>query len=59
MGLLILGDGWHANHHLAPSSARHGLLPGQFDWTWQVIRALRALGLAHDIRVAPPTKEFI
>ena len=52
MGILILGDGWHANHHRFPWSAKHGLARGQFDWTWQVIRGLRAIGLAKDIRVA-------
>ena len=51
MGLLALGEGWHANHHRFPHSARHGLLPGQFDWTWEVIRVLRALGLATHVRV--------
>jgi len=51
MGLLILGEGWHANHHRFPWSAKHGLAKGQFDWTWQVIRGLRAVGLARDIRV--------
>ena len=51
MGILILGDGWHANHHRFPWSAKHGLSEGQFDWTWQVIRVLRAVGLARDIRV--------
>jgi stearoyl-CoA desaturase (delta-9 desaturase) len=50
MGILTLGEGWHANHHRFPGCARHGLLPGQFDWTWQVIRALQALSLATDIR---------
>jgi stearoyl-CoA desaturase (delta-9 desaturase) len=52
MGLLILGEGWHANHHRFPWSARHGVARGQFDWTWQVIRGLRAVGLADDICVA-------
>jgi fatty-acid desaturase len=51
IGLLVLGEGWHANHHRFPHSARHGLLPGQFDWTWEVIRVLRALGLATQVRV--------
>lgn len=51
MGILILGEGWHANHHRFPRSAKHGLQRGQFDWTWQVIRVLRALGLARDVRV--------
>jgi fatty-acid desaturase len=56
MGILTLGDGWHANHHRFPGCARHGLLPGQFDWTWQVIRALHALGLATDIHVLTSTE---
>jgi stearoyl-CoA desaturase (delta-9 desaturase) len=51
MGFLILGEGWHANHHRFPWSAKHGLAKGQFDWTWQVIRALCVLGLAKDVRV--------
>lgn len=51
MGLLILGEGWHANHHLYPWSAKHGLRRWQFDWTWQVIRILALLGLAKDIRL--------
>lgn len=57
MGILILGDGWHANHHRFPWSAKHGLTEGQFDWTWQVIRGLRALGLAQDIRL-PSKREL-
>ncbi len=57
MGLLILGEGWHANHHRFPWSAKHGLARGQFDWTWQVIRLLRALGLAYVIRL-PADADF-
>jgi fatty-acid desaturase len=52
MGMLVLGEGWHANHHKVPWSAKHGVARGQFDWTWQIIRGLRAAGLAHDIHVA-------
>jgi len=52
MGILILGEGWHANHHRFPWSAKHGLAKGQFDWTWQVIRLFRAAGIAKDVRVA-------
>ncbi|HLX85908.1 MAG TPA: acyl-CoA desaturase [Terriglobales bacterium] len=58
MGLLILGEGWHANHHRFPWSAKHGLGPGEFDWTWQVIQALRAAGLAREIRV-PHTRDLL
>jgi fatty-acid desaturase len=54
MGLICLGDGWHANHHRFPWSARHGLEAGQWDWTWGVIATLRALGLATHVRVPTP-----
>ncbi|MBV8519250.1 MAG: acyl-CoA desaturase [Acidobacteria bacterium] len=53
LGWLALGEGWHANHHRHPWSARHGFGRGQFDWTWQIVRLLRALGLAKGVRVAP------
>jgi len=53
LGIIAGGEGWHANHHRAPWSARHGLA-GQFDWTWQVIRFLGFLGLATKIKVADP-----
>ncbi len=58
MGILILGEGWHANHHRFPWSAKHGLGRGQFDWTWQVIRALHALGFAQEIRL-PHTRDLL
>lgn len=54
LGLLALGDGWHANHHEFPHSARHGLLPGQLDWTWGVIKLLEWIGLARDIKLPAP-----
>lgn len=56
LGLLTLGEGWHANHHEFPSSARHGLLPGQPDWTWGMIRVLERLGLASEIRLPEPAE---
>lgn len=51
LGLMTLGDGWHAHHHRFPWSARHGLDPRQWDATWAFIRALRAVGLARKVRV--------
>ena len=57
LGLLCLGDGWHAHHHRFPWSARHGLEPGQWDVSWRVIRALARLGLARNVRV--PSAEQI
>lgn len=50
---LALGEGWHNNHHAHPNSARHGLRKGEFDISWLVIRGLKLLGLARDIRTAP------
>jgi stearoyl-CoA desaturase (delta-9 desaturase) len=49
LGYLALGEGWHANHHTFPGSARHGLLPGQFDGAWLLIRLLNLAGLADSI----------
>lgn len=54
LGLFTLGEGWHANHHEFPESARHGLLPGQPDWTWGMIRILKHLGLATQIKLPDP-----
>lgn len=54
LGLLALGEGWHANHHTFPRSARHGLLPGQFDWTWSVIKLLEHARLAHGVIIPSP-----
>src|SRR5690606_36591911 len=37
MAILTFGEGWHSTHHRFPSSARHGIGRGQFDWTyWQL-----------------------
>lgn len=51
LGLFTFGEGWHANHHEFPHSARHGLLPGQPDWTWGMIRLLERMGLASGIKL--------
>lgn len=50
-GVLAMGEGWHNNHHAFPSSAKHGLLWYQFDMSWMVIRSMKALGLAWNIRL--------
>jgi fatty-acid desaturase len=49
-GLISMGESWHNNHHAFPGSARLGLLPGQVDPGWWLIRGFAALGLASDIR---------
>ncbi|MEM9009746.1 MAG: acyl-CoA desaturase [Pseudomonadota bacterium] len=51
-GVLTFGEAFHNNHHAFPRSARMGLTDGQPDPGWWVIRALAAIGLATDVRVA-------
>ena len=49
IGFLSNGEGWHNNHHAAPSSARFGYRWWELDVTWLTIRLLSALGLARKI----------
>lgn len=53
MALLTFGDGWHANHHRWPGSARAGIGPGQLDPGWLAIRWLERLGFAREVIVLP------
>jgi stearoyl-CoA desaturase (delta-9 desaturase) len=54
LGILAMGDGWHNNHHRAPTSARHGLAWYEFDMTYTTIRLLAWLGLVWGVRQPPP-----
>ncbi len=49
--VLSMGEGWHNNHHAFPSSARHGLKWYQFDLSWIIIRTMKMLGLAWNIKL--------
>ncbi|MEX0659747.1 MAG: acyl-CoA desaturase [Egibacteraceae bacterium] len=51
LSLLSFGESWHNNHHAFPTSARHGLLRGQLDPSWRVIRTLEHLRLATKVRL--------
>jgi stearoyl-CoA desaturase (delta-9 desaturase) len=53
LGYLAMGDGWHNNHHRAPSSARHGFAWYEFDQSYMVIKLLARLGLAWDVKQPP------
>ena len=53
-GILALGEGWHNNHHAFPNSARHGLRWWQFDLSWVVIRTMKLLGLAWNLKTPGP-----
>ena len=51
LAIPTMGESWHCNHHAFPSSAAHGLYPGQIDLGFVFIRALEKLGLAWDINL--------
>lgn len=51
VALASFGEGWHNNHHAFPQSARHGLTPTEFDFSYSVLLLFKALGLARDIRL--------
>ena len=57
LALVSGGEGFHNNHHAAPTSARFSLQPHQLDVGWVTIRGLSALHLAtvrHDeVKLAP------
>jgi stearoyl-CoA desaturase (delta-9 desaturase) len=54
LSLISFGESWHNNHHAFPTSARHGLLRGQLDPGWRVIRTLEHLKLARNVRLPSP-----
>jgi fatty-acid desaturase len=57
VALLTFGEGWHNNHHAFPSSARHGLRWFEFDPTYCVIKALKCVRLARNVKL--PTREMM
>ena len=54
VGIIAGGEGWHNNHHADPTSARHGHRPGEFDFSWQMIRLLMWLGLVTNVSLPAP-----
>lgn len=53
IALLVLGEGWHNNHHRYPGSARQGFLWWQVDVTWYVLVMLSWFGLVSRLRSRP------
>ncbi|HTS90458.1 MAG TPA: acyl-CoA desaturase [Stellaceae bacterium] len=51
MAIPTMGESWHSNHHAFPSSARHGLYPGQIDLGWYFVRFLALVGLVRNVKV--------
>ena len=57
LGVLAWGEGWHNNHHAFPYSASFGLAWYRIDLAYWFIGALKATGLAWEVKV--PTRERI
>jgi stearoyl-CoA desaturase (delta-9 desaturase) len=55
VALIMLGGGWHNNHHRYPRSARQGVRWWEIDVTYLVLLALRTTGIVSAIRVAQTT----
>jgi stearoyl-CoA desaturase (delta-9 desaturase) len=53
LAFLLLGDGWHNNHHYCPSSARMGFRWWEFDPNYAILRLLERIGIVWDLK-APP-----
>ena len=50
------GENYHNYHHADPSSARHGVLPGQLDSSARIIRMLESVGLVTDVKWPTPAR---
>lgn len=50
LAIASFGESWHNLHHADPTSARHGVLPGQIDLSAGMIRWFERLGWASDVR---------
>jgi stearoyl-CoA desaturase (delta-9 desaturase) len=50
MAIPTMGESWHGNHHAFPSSARHGLYPGQIDLGFRFIQVLESVGLVWNVK---------
>ncbi len=53
LAALTLGEGWHEDHHKAPSACRQGRTARRIDITWLVLRAMSRGRLVWGLRRAP------
>ena len=56
VGLMAYGEGWHNNHHAFQVSARHGMRWWEIDVTYWTICALKAVGIAYDVKLPKITR---
>jgi stearoyl-CoA desaturase (Delta-9 desaturase) len=53
LAILLLGEGWHNNHHFYPKSARQGFVWWEYDVGYYALKVLSWFGLVWDLRVPP------
>jgi stearoyl-CoA desaturase (delta-9 desaturase) len=54
LAIIMLGEGWHNNHHFYCKSTRQGFYWWEIDITYYILRAMAVVGLVHDIHEPPP-----
>jgi stearoyl-CoA desaturase (delta-9 desaturase) len=55
LAIVVMGEGWHNNHHYYPRSVRQGFFWWEIDMTYYVLLAMEKIGLVWDLH-APPAK---
>ena len=53
IAVVLLGEGWHNNHHRRPRAARHGTRRTEPDPIHGVLRLLAGVGLIRDLQPGP------
>jgi stearoyl-CoA desaturase (delta-9 desaturase) len=54
IALITFGEGWHNNHHYAPSSERQGFYWWEIDLSHCILKSLSWCGLVWDLQAPPP-----
>jgi stearoyl-CoA desaturase (delta-9 desaturase) len=57
IALITLGEGWHNNHHYAPSSERQGFYWWEIDVSHYILKTLSWCGLVWDLQ-PPPSRAY-
>ncbi len=53
LALITMGEGWHNNHHYAPSSAHMGFFWWEVDFSLYVLKVLSWFGIVWDLKKPP------
>lgn len=58
LGLLLLGEGWHNNHHAFPTSVRQGFYWWEVDITYYILKVLSFTGIVRNMKY-PPKSAYV